>query len=291
VEALSTGTVLVTFFSGSAVGGIATAAFQASHQHAERIRDRMVDTAEAFIVKAEEAFSFIRSHDSVMTAVLNARDPMYDALHEVAEVFGSADSLPRALERVPDLLEATEDVWGDPSPERVAALRELIDQTRIELREYRANVADDPKKAKVVASVVETTGRYAIAMSGYFARAQDSLEGMHALVAQLARVQLVFGARGDRVTSAAAVVAQAVAEQGSVVARRYGQRAPVLTFLRDLPVASKSDDAPPASVEEGAEEAASSPDSNIQAAVDLPIALIRFANVASRRVRSWWWQL
>jgi hypothetical protein len=282
---------LVTFLSGSAVGGIATAAFQASHQHAERIRDRMLATAEAFIVKAEEAMASVRNHDMLTTDVLTARDAMFEALRDVAEVFGSDEDIPLALQRAPDLLQAVEDVWGDEGRERVEALRELIDQTRTELRDYRANFADDPRKAKAVADALDTTSRFAVAMSRYFGMARESLEGTHALVTQLARVQLVFGAQKDNVTASAIDVAKMVAEEASFVAGRYGASATTVTaFIRELSVASEPDHAHEVSAEDGEEPDSKNSDPKSQAS-DLPSALVRFATSANGRVRSWWWQL
>ncbi|HEV7564551.1 MAG TPA: hypothetical protein VGO31_01165 [Microbacteriaceae bacterium] len=74
---MSTAAILLSFLGGSAVGAIGAAGVTAWHNATERLRDRMIAAAEAFLVAADEA-------DDALWAEREAAHEVHEAHGEFA---------------------------------------------------------------------------------------------------------------------------------------------------------------------------------------------------------------
>lgn len=213
----------LTFLGGSAVGAIGAAGVTAWHNSTERLRDRMVAAAEAFLVVLEEAQAALWAEREAAHELFEAKNEMsaYSArLNETASGHGQAAprqpsaaastsnvpaSFQRALQMIQRLTEATAGQHNSLDTGRRAEVVLILKATEEAVRRAEDDLVDTPfaKQASGLREMLRQQSRAVTALQGRGDKTRAFIACVYRVHSAVARVALSFPATGSKLSEVA----------------------------------------------------------------------------------------
>jgi hypothetical protein len=203
----------LTFLGGSAVGAIGAAGVTAWHNSTERLRDRMIAAAEAFLVAVEEAHAALWAEQESAHELFEANVEMSALAVRVQEVAGPAEraapnpsrmpnalaSHDRALLMIQRLTEATAGQHNALDTGRRAEVVLALEAAEEAVRRAEDDLVDTPLAAlaPLLRESLRNQSRAVTALQGRGDKTRVLIACVHRVHGAVARVVLSFPAIGS----------------------------------------------------------------------------------------------
>jgi hypothetical protein len=282
---MSTGALILSFLGGSAVGSVATALYTTSQERAERFRERMLTTAEAFLKAIEVAETRVESFSQAERQHRTAKARLaafYQAAPQWRHIDIDAEQDPlvrRVLQELFDLMNAVAELFDYPHAERTG----IALQQRLVSAEQLAVALDKQTGVWELQQLTRLTIQDAATAYGVMTAEIGGFRALEELTSMLPRVQLVFTERiqDDPVTSAAFRTARALtAWMRSITEESEAQGVDLVTTAEDKAGTATAD-----AESEPPERPAKTP---AELRLDATTQTQTFASEVSTRIRKHW---
>lgn len=205
---MDTASLILGFLGGSAVGAVATALITVSHQRRERLRDRMLQAAEAFLTAVERAqealWQFIAAATELLesknAAIAHAEMAKKQALdHHAAWVASGQpdEDVPEPFQRairIFDVFEAADGVANPLDLERRDEAERATESARKAIQDllvYEGETALAPL-AGVLRESIRKQSRFMTALKTLGDRAEGARESLQRVHSTVPRIVLLY---------------------------------------------------------------------------------------------------
>lgn len=220
VDIASTASIILSFLGGGAVGAI----WQTSQERSERFRQRMLDTADTFLLAQQKAEDAIEAFENARDRYRQSYIRTWKRIDELGEPLEGTEHEERAgtaLEQTHELLGAALRVTqSEATPRALAELDEQTAKTRSLLIAVRDEEPQVPGLADWVAEALEHAQ-----LSREMTEAQGAMfRSVDGLIDAAPRVRLMFakGERDDPVTQTGFAIGKAMTAWSSFAVERVG---------------------------------------------------------------------